>query len=347
MNIKKFFKLAFGFALTVGALNVAMTKTNNKAVQTNAADVTTGSVLMNTNGNIRYISKGDNPDVWSSETSEKLNYGRFSFNDFTNKGGISNGWGTPASDGSGTLSNTPFTYTGRASNSMTFTESVASGNCVGLYIPICFYAASVPAYTKVTFKVDIDLNFDYRLQYIDLALPSGTKWAKCNLGADVPEEYGNFYLWGYPKKFVQSKSKFNEDTYALYVRDYTGKREMILEDDAAYIETNGLARIPSEQQYQELIDNCKYEWVELNGIKGAKFTSYENNKSIFIPAAGYCYNPNVYDKGNYAFLWTRSLCNAYNSREVFSITLSGSGKLHDISAVERYFALSIRPVKID
>ena len=157
MKIKNSLRLAFGFVLAVGSLNVAMAKTNKTTVQTNAADVTTGSVLMNTNGNIRYISKSDNPDVWSSETSETLNYGRFSFNDFTNKGGISNGWGTAASDGSGTLSNTPFTYTGRASNSMTFTESVASGNCVGLYIPICFYAASVPAYSKVTFKVNIDV----------------------------------------------------------------------------------------------------------------------------------------------------------------------------------------------
>lgn len=162
MKLKNMFKLIFGIVLASSTVNIAM-GTSKAMIKTNvanaayASDVTTGSVLMNTNGSIRYISKGDNPDVWSSSTSETLNYGRFEFSDFVNKGGIANGWGNPASDGSGTLLNTPFTYTGRATNSMTFTESEASGQCVGLYIPICFYAASVPAYTKVEFKINIQL----------------------------------------------------------------------------------------------------------------------------------------------------------------------------------------------
>lgn len=171
MKIKNALRLAFGFVLAVGSLNVAMIKTNKTAVQTNAADVTTGSVLMNTNGNIRYISKSDNPDVWSSSGTDTENAGRFEFSDFTNKGGISNGWGTAESDGSGTLLNTPFTYTGRATNSITFTESVASKQCVGIYIPICFYAASVPAYLNVkSTNLNLNRNITFDLNGYDIDL---------------------------------------------------------------------------------------------------------------------------------------------------------------------------------
>ncbi len=62
MKLKNIFKLAFGFVLTLGTINVPIAKSNNEMARANAADVTTGTVLMNTNGNIRYISNGDNPD---------------------------------------------------------------------------------------------------------------------------------------------------------------------------------------------------------------------------------------------------------------------------------------------
>ena len=94
------------------------------------------------------------------------------------------------------------------------------------------------------------------------------------------------------------------DTYFEYNDlNYYGLTKLRKEDDAVYVESNGLARIPSKEQCQELIDNCKYEWTTLNGVIGAMFTG-PNRNSIFIPSTGYCSGRSVCNIGSIVFIWT-------------------------------------------
>ena len=120
---------------------------------------------------------------------------------------------------------------------------------------------------------------------IDLGLPSGTKWACCNVGANAPEEYGNYYAWGE----TQTKSVYSDDTYQYY---QNGKYVDIGTDiagtdyDAATANWGEPWQMPSEMQLEELCNNCTSVWITLDGVDGRKFTG-SNGGSIFLPAAGF------------------------------------------------------------
>lgn len=127
---------------------------------------------------------------------------------------------------------------------------------------------------------------------IDLGLPSGTKWASCNVGATKPEEYGGYYAWGE----TEEKSKYDDFTYNNTSEgDISGTQ-----DDVAHVKWGDNWQLPSSDQIQELVDNCIFSWSSLNGINGAKFIG-PNGNSIFFPAAGYRGGYNVY--GLYGFYW--------------------------------------------
>lgn len=134
---------------------------------------------------------------------------------------------------------------------------------------------------------------------IDLGLPSGTKWACCNLGATKPDGYGNFYAWGE----TNTKSEYSWETYMYGSSEdstvYIGNDIAGTQYDAATVNWGGLWRMPSLAQCQELIDNTTYEWTTLNGVKGGKFTA-KNGKSIFLPASGLWWNTGLDFVGNNA-----------------------------------------------
>ena len=135
---------------------------------------------------------------------------------------------------------------------------------------------------------DIDLNFDSRDRYVDLGLPSKTLWAKCNLGASEPEQYGLYYQWGTIQGYTADDFNWDKETYYEHNDlKYNNFKTMRLKDDAAYVSTNSEAKIPTKAQMQELVNNCAYEWTKINGIRGAKFTG-PSGKSIFLPAGGFC-----------------------------------------------------------
>ena len=121
---------------------------------------------------------------------------------------------------------------------------------------------------------------------IDLGLPSGTKWACCNVGASVPEQYGNYYAWGE----VQPKDVYSWDTYQY--RDEYNHVVNIGSDiagtsyDVATVKWEEPWRMPSEEQYKELVDKCTSIRTTLNCVKGRRFTG-PNGGTIFFPAAGY------------------------------------------------------------
>ncbi|MBR5118422.1 MAG: hypothetical protein IK100_07240 [Muribaculaceae bacterium] len=151
---------------------------------------------------------------------------------------------------------------------------------------------------------------------IDLGLPSGTKWACCNLGANIPTEGGDFYAWGE----IATKPYFAKYNYKWYISGddhnitkYCGNSsfgtvdnriELEPEDDAAYVNWGPDWRIPSLAQFYELRNNSTAKWTSVNGTGGFLFKSTTNGKAVFLPAAGFPYN-GIQDVGSNGFYWTR------------------------------------------
>ena len=136
---------------------------------------------------------------------------------------------------------------------------------------------------------------DHHPHMIDLGLPSGTKWACCNVGASKPTTYGGYYAWGETKE----KSIYDQSTYTLFDlgEDIAGT-----EYDVAHVKWGGSWVLPSEEQEFELENNCTYKWTTMNGVKGGKFTG-ENGGSIFLPAAGRRDDSGLNDAGSIGYYW--------------------------------------------
>ena len=135
-----------------------------------------------------------------------------------------------------------------------------------------------------------------KVEYVDLGLPSGNLWAKCNLGASAPEAYGDYYAWGEvePKQeYTNSNHKwYKEGAPSLGFTKYNnedGKLSLENEDDAVIQKLGNGWRTPTLADFRELT-NQKYTTIEkttLNGVAGYQITSKKNKKSIFIPFAGF------------------------------------------------------------
>ena len=140
-------------------------------------------------------------------------------------------------------------------------------------------------------------------EWIDLGLPSGTKWATFNVGADSPEEYGNYYAWGETKsKEIYSWNTYkycnngNNSELTKYCVDssygYNGftdnKTELETVDDAATVNWGSGWRMPSEEKIEELQDSSYTIMVSIkqNGVNGCLIISKSNGNSIFLPYAG-------------------------------------------------------------
>lgn len=137
---------------------------------------------------------------------------------------------------------------------------------------------------------------------IDLGLPSGTKWACCNVGANSPAEYGDYFAWGE----TAPKEGYFYSNYKWYIggdyhkiskyssnSDYGTVDNIVgleLEDDAAYVNWGLEWRMPELKQINELLDNCTREWTKVNGIGGYLLKGNTNERAMFFPAAGW-YNP--------------------------------------------------------
>ena len=155
----------------------------------------------------------------------------------------------------------------------------------------------------------ITVNADYN--YVDLGLPSGLLWATCNVGAESPEQHGNYYDW-----------KNNP------VQEYW--------DD--------VWRTPTKAERDELVNNCTYSVDYINGVKGARYTA-SNGNSIFFPFAGYYQNgAGPYKVGEGGQYWTIT---PYNN-ESYWIFATNSAVQADNSAYYwplTYFSFPVRPVK--
>ena len=190
-------------------------------------------------------------------------------------------------------------------------------------------------------------------EYVDLGLPSGLKWATCNVGANSPEEYGDYFAWGE----VEPKTTYNWSTYkygtasdqltkycnnSSYGKDgFTdNKTELDPEDDAATVNWGGKWRMPTKEEQDELLNNCAWTWISQNGVNGYKVTG-PNGNSIFLPAAGGMDGGRFYDAGSSGNYWSSSL-NTSDPGSAYDVYF-GSGYVYRLSNIRNY-GLSVRPV---
>ncbi|MBQ6065099.1 MAG: hypothetical protein IJK87_15955 [Prevotella sp.] len=188
---------------------------------------------------------------------------------------------------------------------------------------------------------------------IDLGLPSGIKWASCNVGATKPEEYGGYYAWGeteekevyYWSTYQWCNGSSNTMTKYCSSSSYgTVDNKTVLdpEDDVAHVKWGGNWRMPTYEEIGELIDNCTSEWTTLNGVNGRKFTSNINGNSIFLPAAGTRNGSSLNDAESYGYYWSGALSAGY-SYNAYYLDF-GSGHVYRYSFSSRYSGHTVRPV---
>lgn len=160
-------------------------------------------------------------------------------------------------------------------------------------------------------------------EYVDLGLPSGTKWAKCNVGANSETDNGLYFPFGgtvgldspyYKGNFDSHKLKFNGDI----------KATLNLDNDAAHIHMGGKWHMPTKEQFEELLDekNTVSTWIYdycIREVSGRLFRSRINNETLFIPANGFISNHQCVQNGQTCSLWTSSLdfSSVYNCTDFF------------------------------
>ncbi len=149
-------------------------------------------------------------------------------------------------------------------------------------------------------------------EWVDLGLPSGTKWATCNVGATLPEEYGYYFAWGE----IEPKTTYTWSTYkwcggsSSTMTKYCtvdNKTTLELSDDAAYVNWGSSWRMPTDDELDELSTECTWTWTTKNGVKGRNVVSKTNGNSIFLPATGYRSGSDLISTDSRGDSWSSSL----------------------------------------
>ena len=248
----------------------------------------------------------------------------------------------------------------------------ATNNCP-IYVP----SGCVSVYKKAEFWRDYADRIQSREEpsssipeAIDLGL--SVKWASFNLGASRPEESGDYYAWGETEPYYSSQdpltwkegkdSGYNWSSYkwcmgssftlTKYCNDsesgnngFTDTKTVLdLEDDAANVNLGSSWRMPTDEEWTELRNNCTWTWTKQNGVNGRLVTA-PNGKSIFLPAAGYWQVVANYHAGSNGFYWSSSLNTDYPGN-AWSVYFS-SGYVDRGGGNRRNNGFSVRPVYVE
>ena len=196
------------------------------------------------------------------------------------------------------------------------------------------HAAQVVRNTIKSFQpVEVTVGGGDEHEYVDLGLPSGLLWATCNVGANAPEEYGDYFAWGEttPKDTYTSANYTYSDNPAILPSDH----------DAATANWGNGWRMPTKAEFQELLDNTTVTWTQQNGVNGRLFTA-TNGNSLFLPAAGYRWGDELYGVGNYGFYWSSSL---YTDNPFRAWYFYFHSDYYGMSHYDRYLGQSARAVR--
>lgn len=194
--------------------------------------------------------------------------------------------------------------------------------------------------------------------FVDLGLPSGTLWADCNIGADSPESYGDFFAWGETEpKYIfrwdnykychfenKELTKYCNDTSYGYNGFTDGLYILQKDDDAAKVNWGSEWSVPNDGQWMELYQNTTSAWTTQNGVEGQLFTAPNGNR-IFLPAGGIRrdveHSKSGYH-GVYGEYWSNSF-NQRHSEDAHSFRMDSYDSKLFLSA--RQNGLLIRPVQ--
>ena len=193
-------------------------------------------------------------------------------------------------------------------------------------------------------------------EYVDLGLPSGTKWATCNVGADKETDYGLYFAWGETvgyskinsmKQFCWKDYKFSKRGSNKFTKynDTDGKKVLDLCDDAVQVNMGGKWHIPTKEQIKELIKNTENIWVtdyNNSGSNGRLFTSKsDTSKKLFLPACGYLGNGNSSFKCSFGYFSSSSI---FSFDDCYSTVLGFNLDVVSIIKWHRSFGRTIRGV---
>ena len=188
-------------------------------------------------------------------------------------------------------------------------------------------------------------------EWVDMGL--SVKWATCNVGANTPEEYGDYYAWGE----TETKSNYSWPSYKFgtcntgpftkyNTNDYFGrvdnKTQLNPADDVAHVKWGGSWRIPTDAEWTELRNRCTWTWTTQGGVNGYKVTSKLNGNSIFLPAAGGRGETGLGIEGSYGNYWSSSLNGDASSLAWRGVYFNSDGV--NRCCLYRCNGLSVRPV---
>ena len=249
------------------------------------------------------------------------------------------------------------TFSGTPIEGVADTQVVVEGVWDESPAKVTIEPVSIAGYKAEPVTITVSGSCEYNLEYeklpyeaIDLGLPSGTKWASMNVGAESPEGYGNYYAWGEiePNK----ASAYTDENYKFYdsatssVTKYNTDNKMTLDlvDDAANFVMGGEWHMPTSAQCAELLDNTTSSLTtDYNGtgVAGAIFTSNNNRNSVFFPAAGMVFHKGSGGQGYGFYIW----CSSLVSEDTTSAWLAGgSVDYGGLDQNYRFFGLSVRGV---
>ena len=212
------------------------------------------------------------------------------------------------------------------------------------------------------------------MEYVDLGLPSGLKWAKCNLGASKPSDYGDYYAWGEIEvknkwaiwefykwmqagqsdwKYITKYTIADGETGAIWYDssgNFIGDNKTVLDaaDDAATQQLGSPWRMPTVDEITELLDKCTWTWTTQDGVNGYQVDG-PNGNAIFLPAAGYRSGSALGSAGSRGFYLSNSHSShsSYSSSRndvVFRIYFYSNGQ-HSMDTYLRCLGFSVRPVR--
>lgn len=179
--------------------------------------------------------------------------------------------------------------------------------------------------------------------YVDLGLPTGTLWATMNIGATSPEDYGDYFAWGETETktdYSWSSYTYGTESNLTKYNATDGKTTLEPTDDAAAVNWGNGWRMPTDAEWQELLNFTNYTWTTQNGVNGLLFIG-SNDNSLFLPAAGYREGSSLGWVGGNGIYWSSSLT-MYYTQDAGCFFLSEFTNLLDGN--ERFYGYSVRPV---
>ena len=210
-----------------------------------------------------------------------------------------------------------------------------------LVLLISLLLLSYTARTHDTLKISTN-NILNGHEWVDLGL--SVMWATCNVGASSPSDYGDYYAWGE----TTIKQSFTEDNSRTYEIDYVGDISGSSCYDVATAKWGIGWRMPTQEEFEELVDRCDWQWISLDGHSGCKVTG-PNGNSIFLPAAGWKYGISIEGINENAYYWSSTYCDDYFKQRAFNLHFYYYGynmiySNYYVTADYRFYGFSVRPV---